>query len=132
MTPSSVDELIAEIARVRHRLGVSKRGRAWYRGCPSEEHALLPSLLRRDNGAKYEGELMATFMNEARGLSRRNTRPPGTIEVKSGVRTRARRPRSYIDRYGPRRAVKLAGSAGGTDGVVETWPLYDAAFLAQL
>ena len=54
------------------------------------------------------------------------------VEVKSGVRTRARSLRSYIDRYAPRRAVKLAGSAGGTDSIVETWPLYDAAFLARL
>ena len=54
------------------------------------------------------------------------------VEVKSGIRTRARSLRSYVDRYAPRRAVKLAGSAGGTDGIVETWPLYDAAFLAQL
>ena len=54
------------------------------------------------------------------------------VEVKSGIRTRAQSACVHTSTYAPRRAVKLAGSAGGTDGIVETWPLYDAAFLAQL
>ena len=54
------------------------------------------------------------------------------VEVKSGSRTQARSLRSYIDRYAPHRAVKLADSEGGSFGEVETWPLYDAQFLADL
>ena len=54
------------------------------------------------------------------------------VEVKSGNRTRSRSLRSYIDRYAPRRAVKLVGSAGGSSGEIETWPLYDARFLAEI
>lgn len=55
------------------------------------------------------------------------------VEVKSGRRTQARSLRSYIDRYAPRRAVKLIGGVGGRgDGPIEAWPLYDAQFLGEL
>ena len=54
------------------------------------------------------------------------------VEVKSGSRTQARSLRSYIDRYSPQRAIKLTGSAGGSFAQVETWPIYDAQFLASL
>ena len=55
------------------------------------------------------------------------------VEVKSDSRTRARSLRSYVDRYAPSRAIKLVGAAGGGIGeAVETWPLYDAQFLAGL
>ena len=46
------------------------------------------------------------------------------VEVKSGSRTQARSRRSYIDRYAPPRAVKLADSEGGSLGRIQTWPLY--------
>ena len=62
------------------------------------------------------------------------------VEVKSGARTRAKSLRSYIDRYAPPRAVKLAGTPGapaaaspaGTATLLETWPLYEAQFLRDL
>ncbi|MDE0101816.1 MAG: hypothetical protein OXN89_05500 [Bryobacterales bacterium] len=55
------------------------------------------------------------------------------MEVKSGARTRARSLRSFVNRYSPRRAVKLTGTRGGKDGrVIETWQLYDAQFLREL
>lgn len=55
------------------------------------------------------------------------------VEVKSGVRTRARSLRSYMDRYRPSRAIKLVGGPGG-DGAasIETWPLYFAQCLRDL
>ena len=55
------------------------------------------------------------------------------VEVKSGSRTRARSLRSYMERYRPRRAVKLIGApGGGREGAVETWPLYYARHLRDL
>ena len=55
------------------------------------------------------------------------------IEVKSGSRTRARSLRSYVERYQPRRAIKLIGGPGGEgEGVVETWPLYYSQHLRDL
>ena len=55
------------------------------------------------------------------------------VEVKSGSRTRARSLRSYIERYAPSRAIKLIGGVGGgRSEIIETWPLYDAQFLAEL
>ena len=55
------------------------------------------------------------------------------VEVKSGSRTQARSLRSYIERYAPNRAIKLIGGvSGGHSGPIETWPLYDAQFLAEL
>ena len=54
------------------------------------------------------------------------------VEVKSGSRTRARSLRSYIDRYAPTRAIKLAGTVGGVEAPIETWPLYDAQFLGKV
>ena len=55
------------------------------------------------------------------------------IEVKSGSRTRARSLRSYVERYQPRRAIKLIGGPGGEgEGVIETWPLYYAQHLRDL
>ena len=55
------------------------------------------------------------------------------VEVKSGARTRARSLRSYLERYEPRRAVKLVGAPGGErKGRVETWPLYYAQHLRDL
>ena len=55
------------------------------------------------------------------------------IEVKSGARTRARSLRSYVERYEPRRAIKLIGGSGGErEGRIETWPLYYAQHLRDL
>ena len=55
------------------------------------------------------------------------------VEVKSGARTRARSLRSYVERYQPRRAIKLIGGPGGArEGGVETWPLYYAQYLRDL
>ena len=55
------------------------------------------------------------------------------VEVKSGARTRARSLRSYVERYQPRRAIKLIGGPGGArEGGVETWPLYYAQHLRDL
>lgn len=55
------------------------------------------------------------------------------VEVKSGTRTRARSLSSYIERYGPRRAITLTASRRGpADGVVVNWPLYEAQFLREL
>lgn len=55
------------------------------------------------------------------------------VEVKSGSRTRARSLQSFIDRYRPNQAVKLVGSQGGEpNGVLQTWPLYEAMFLRDL
>ncbi|MDE0127400.1 MAG: AAA family ATPase [Bryobacterales bacterium] len=55
------------------------------------------------------------------------------VEVKSGARTRARSLRSFLERYGPSRAVKLAGSPGGEKrGALQNWPLYEAQFLRDL
>ena len=55
------------------------------------------------------------------------------VEVKSGARTRARSLRSYVERYQPRRAIKLIGGPGGeSEGRVETWPLYYAQHLRDL
>ncbi len=55
------------------------------------------------------------------------------VEVKSGGRTRARSLRSYLERYEPRRAIKLVGRPGGDgDGGVEMWPLYYAQHLRDL
>lgn len=58
------------------------------------------------------------------------------VEVKSGARTRARSLRSYVERYEPRRAIKLIGGPGGPggpgEGRVETWPLYYAQHLRDL
>lgn len=58
------------------------------------------------------------------------------IEVKTGPRIsggRARSLEAFIDRYGPSQAVKLVAGAGGeTNGIVQTWPLYDAMFLRDL
>jgi len=55
------------------------------------------------------------------------------VEVKSGARTRSRSLRSYVERYEPRRAIKLIGGPGGEgDGRVETWPLYYAQYLRDL
>ena len=55
------------------------------------------------------------------------------VEVKSGSRTRARSLRSYLQRYQPRRALKLYGGTQLQDsGEVEMWPLYHAQFLADL
>lgn len=55
------------------------------------------------------------------------------VEVKSGARTRARSLRSYIDRYRPRRAIKLIGGPGGKEtALLETWPLYYAQYLRDL
>lgn len=58
------------------------------------------------------------------------------IEVKTGPGISSGRARSlnaFIDRYGPSQAVKLVGDAGGgRNGIVRTWPLYDAMFLRDL
>ena len=55
------------------------------------------------------------------------------VEVKRGSRTRARSPRSYLQSYSPRRALKLYGGPGLQQSEqVETWPLYHARFLADL
>ena len=55
------------------------------------------------------------------------------VEVKSGAHTRARSLRSYVERYEPRRAIKLIGGPGGERvGRVETWPLYYAQHLRDL
>ena len=55
------------------------------------------------------------------------------MEVKSGARTRARSLRSYVERYKPRRAIKLVGGPGGeSQGRVETWPLYYVQYLRDL
>ncbi len=55
------------------------------------------------------------------------------VEVKSGARTRARSLRSYVERYEPRRAIKLIGGPGGERvGRVETWPLYYVQYLRDL
>ena len=55
------------------------------------------------------------------------------VEVKSGARTRARSLRSYIDRFRPRRAIKLIGGPGGEETAsIETWPLYYAQYLRDL
>lgn len=45
----------------------------------------------------------------------------------------ARSLRYFINRYGPSRAIKLVGDAGGEpNGIVQPWPLYDAMFLRDL
>ena len=55
------------------------------------------------------------------------------VEVKSGTRTRARSLRSYVERYEPRRTIKLVGDLGSeSQGRVETWPLYYAQHLRDL
>jgi len=56
------------------------------------------------------------------------------VEVKSGVRTRAKSLRAYIDRYAPPLALKLIGAYSADSGARETmvWPLYDAGFLHRL
>ena len=55
------------------------------------------------------------------------------VEVKSGSRTRARSLRSYLQRYEPRRALKLYGGPRLQQSEqVEMWPLYHAQFLAEL
>ena len=55
------------------------------------------------------------------------------VEVKSGSRTRARSLRSYMQRYPPRRALKLYGGPRlQPDSEAEMWPLYHAQFLAGL
>ena len=55
------------------------------------------------------------------------------VEVKSGSRTRARSLRSYVERYKPRRALKLYGGLEtGQTGSIQTWPLYHAQFLRDL
>ena len=55
------------------------------------------------------------------------------VEVKSGGRTRARSLPSYISRYNPSRAIILASKVGAKGAKpVETWPLYEAQFLAEL
>ena len=56
------------------------------------------------------------------------------VEVKSGRRTQAKSLRSYIDRYNPKRTVKLIGAVGGNEQEAQnmTWPLYYAARLKRL
>ncbi len=55
------------------------------------------------------------------------------VEVKSGTRSRARSLSSYIQRYGPRRAITLTASPRTrAAGVVVNWPLYEAQFLREL
>lgn len=55
------------------------------------------------------------------------------VEVKSGSRTRARSLRSFIERYNPPLAVKLAGTQGNkASQPVQVWPLYEAQFLNDL
>lgn len=56
------------------------------------------------------------------------------VEVKSGRRTQAKSLRSYIERYNPKRTVKLIGSVGGNEQEAQnmTWPLYYAARLKLL
>ncbi len=55
------------------------------------------------------------------------------IEVKSGSRLRARSLRSYLERYHPRRALKLYGGQRLQEsGQVEMWPLYHAQYIADL
>ncbi|HCH23515.1 MAG TPA: AAA family ATPase [Oceanospirillaceae bacterium] len=55
------------------------------------------------------------------------------VEVKSGNRTKAKSLKSYIERYGPEKTVKLIGSAGGTQASNHlTVPIYYASRLAEL
>ena len=56
------------------------------------------------------------------------------VEVKSGRRTQAKSLRSYIDRYNPRRTLKLIGSVGSSEKQEKNmvWPLYYAARLKML
>lgn len=52
------------------------------------------------------------------------------LEVKSGIRTRARSLASYIARYEPPHAIKFANVSRATrSGGISTWPLYDVQFL---
>ena len=55
------------------------------------------------------------------------------VEVKSGSRTRAKSLRAYIERYSPKRTLKLIGAAGGNQNEQNiTWPLYYAEKLKNL
>ena len=56
------------------------------------------------------------------------------VEVKSGQRTRAKSLRSYIERYQPKRTLKLIGSVGSGDEETTNmvWPLYYACRLGTL
>ena len=55
------------------------------------------------------------------------------VEVKSGTRSRARSLSSYMQRYGPRRAITVTASPRTrAAGVVVNWPLYEVQFLREL
>ena len=54
------------------------------------------------------------------------------VEVKSGMRTRAKSLRAYREKYRPERTLKLIGGAGGRGRQDMVWPLYYARFLTTL
>ncbi len=53
------------------------------------------------------------------------------VEVKSGKRTQAKSPSSYIRRYSPRLAIKLIAARGGRDEKLRPVPLYYASKLPE-
>ena len=76
-----------------------------------------------------EGQLLAGFLETLRGLPEAQAELSGVLQPG----TRARSLRSYVERYEPRRAIKLIGGSGGErEGRIETWPLYYAQHLRDL
>ena len=54
------------------------------------------------------------------------------VEVKSGLRTKSKSLKSYIERYEPEKTIKLVGKAGGTNPVNIVLPLYYAGNIFQI
>jgi hypothetical protein len=56
------------------------------------------------------------------------------VEVKSGIRTKAKSLRVYTQKYQPEVSIKLIGSVGGTEinGGLHVWPLYYAKFTCDI
>ena len=121
-----------DVGLLGHMLGMTyadqQAQRASYKGYIAENFVQteLSARVGHPTYGWYEARAEVEFLHRD---SKGNIVP---VEVKSGSRTKARSLRSFIDRYAPRRAIKLVGSGGGSSGLIETWPLYDAQFLGRL
>lgn len=114
-----------DLGLLSHMLGLSytqyQEQRVAYRGFVAENFVQLernfyfeqPSYSWQENQAEIE------FLHTCKDGS------VIPIEVKSGSQRRARSLASYIERYKPKAALKLARTPARTkNGVIETWPLY--------
>ena len=122
---------LLDVGLVGHMLGLSYRWQVdqefAYKGFIAENF-VQNELLARGMPASYawnRGQAEVEFLYQTVSGS------IIPVEVKSGLRTRARSLRAYREKYRPEQTLKLVGGPGGPDRQDMVWPLYYARFLAQ-